>query len=192
MSLCLKRIGCPLIDACSLPGAMKLPVITYRISKFRSTVGKEGNVCGAWCLPGRGGGCEKWQSQGFSHGTQSGCDKFKCSLVPPLRASHSYTHGQSPHTGGDGAEQRRDILFFCHTACGILVPGPGIEPVLPAVEAWSLKPLDGQGSPPEVRQMQGEYTCLDEPFHVDSGQGARGQLRLFRRKLGFLCGGLGT
>lgn len=23
--------------------------------------------------------------------------------------------------------------------------------------------------------MQGEYTCLDEPFHVDSGQGARGQ-----------------
>ena len=25
----------------------------------------------------------------------------------------------------------------CHVACGILVPQPGIEPVSPAMEAWS-------------------------------------------------------
>ena len=32
------------------------------------------------------------------------------------------------------------LLFFwlCPRACGILVPGPGIEPLPPAVEAWSL------------------------------------------------------
>ena len=31
------------------------------------------------------------------------------------------------------------ITFWPHrTACGILVPRPGIEPVLPAPEAWSL------------------------------------------------------
>ena len=32
------------------------------------------------------------------------------------------------------------LLFFwlCPRACGILVPGPGIEPSPPAVEAWSL------------------------------------------------------
>ena len=35
------------------------------------------------------------------------------------------------------------IVFVClffrphHAACGILVPRPGIEPVLPAVEVWS-------------------------------------------------------
>ena len=30
------------------------------------------------------------------------------------------------------------ILFWpCHTACGILVPQPGIKPMPPAVEAWS-------------------------------------------------------
>ena len=32
--------------------------------------------------------------------------------------------------------------------CGILVPRPGIEPVSPAVEVQSLKPLDFQGSSP--------------------------------------------
>ena len=36
------------------------------------------------------------------------------------------------------------LLFFFfffwpyHMACGLLVPQPGIEPVPPAVEAWSL------------------------------------------------------
>ena len=33
------------------------------------------------------------------------------------------------------------LLFFFwphHTACGILVPRPGIEPAPPALEAWSL------------------------------------------------------
>ena len=42
------------------------------------------------------------------------------------------------------------FLFFCfwpcHTACGILIPPPGIERLAPAVEAWS-QPLDCQGSP---------------------------------------------
>ena len=35
------------------------------------------------------------------------------------------------------------IIFFrfswlCHTACGILVPQPGIEPAPPAVEVWTF------------------------------------------------------
>ena len=30
------------------------------------------------------------------------------------------------------------FIFFDRVACGILVPGPGIEPMPPAVEAWNL------------------------------------------------------
>ena len=30
------------------------------------------------------------------------------------------------------------FVFWGHTACGILVPRPGIELVPPAVEAWSF------------------------------------------------------
>ena len=45
-----------------------------------------------------------------------------------------------------------EIFFFFFfwpysAACRILVPWPGIEPVPPAMEAQSLKPLDHQGSP---------------------------------------------
>ena len=39
------------------------------------------------------------------------------------------------------------FVFWLHsTACGILVPPPGIKPVPPSVEAWKL-PLNHQGSP---------------------------------------------
>ena len=38
------------------------------------------------------------------------------------------------------------IHWPCHTAHGISVPQPEIEPVPPAVEAWS-QPLDHQGNP---------------------------------------------
>ena len=34
--------------------------------------------------------------------------------------------------------QHHLFFFFFHPACGILVPQPEIEPVTPAVEAWSL------------------------------------------------------
>ena len=30
------------------------------------------------------------------------------------------------------------FFFFCHMACGILVPWPGIEPMPPTLEAWRL------------------------------------------------------
>ena len=30
------------------------------------------------------------------------------------------------------------LFWSCHMACGILVPWPGIEPVFPAREVWSL------------------------------------------------------
>ena len=45
---------------------------------------------------------------------------------------------------GRGDHLAREIFFFfknlwlCHTACGILVPLPGIEPVLPVLVAQSL------------------------------------------------------
>ena len=35
-----------------------------------------------------------------------------------------------------------NFFFPYHMACGILVPQPGIEPISPALEAQSLKPLD--------------------------------------------------
>ena len=30
------------------------------------------------------------------------------------------------------------LYLPCHAACGILIPWPGIEPIPPALEAWSL------------------------------------------------------
>ena len=39
------------------------------------------------------------------------------------------------------------ITWLCCTTCGILIPWPGIEHMPPALEVWSLKPLDQQGSP---------------------------------------------
>ena len=40
------------------------------------------------------------------------------------------------------------FFFGLHCmACGILVPKPGIKPMPPALEAWSFKLLDHQGSP---------------------------------------------
>ena len=38
------------------------------------------------------------------------------------------------------SDESGPFFFFWphHTACGTLVPRPGIEPVPPAVEAWSL------------------------------------------------------
>ena len=41
------------------------------------------------------------------------------------------------HTAHSG-----NFFFPYHMACGILVPQPGIEPIYPALEAQSLKPLD--------------------------------------------------
>ena len=35
---------------------------------------------------------------------------------------------------------RFNFSWPCHVACGVLVPQPGIKPVPPAVEAWSLTP----------------------------------------------------
>ena len=41
------------------------------------------------------------------------------------------------------------VLFFffllCHAAWGILIPPPGIEPVLPAMENAEFQPIDRQG-----------------------------------------------
>ena len=39
------------------------------------------------------------------------------------------------------------FIWLCPPACEILVPWPRIKPMPPAVEVWSLKPLDSQGSP---------------------------------------------
>lgn len=42
------------------------------------------------------------------------------------------------------------VLFWpCHLACGMLIPQPGFDPLLPAVAVWSLN-WDCQGSPPKV------------------------------------------
>ena len=52
------------------------------------------------------------------------------------------------------------IFWPCHAACGILVPRPGIKPMLPAVEARSPKPLDRQGRPePQPRGSEPSAFC---------------------------------
>ena len=63
-------------------------------------------------------------------------------VFSPLTGKYWVTHYQA-----------RVVFFFWlhHAACGILVPPPGIEPVPPAVEAWSLnhwtaREVPGQGS----------------------------------------------
>ena len=42
------------------------------------------------------------------------------------------------YTGWTAYAGRVFCLFFGHTACGILVPQPGIEPASPALEVWIL------------------------------------------------------
>ena len=39
-------------------------------------------------------------------------------------------------------------VWLCHTACGILVPRPGIEPLPPALEAWRPNPWTAREFPP--------------------------------------------
>ena len=71
----------------------------------------------------------------------------------------------------DFSWQHRDSLVVvhglsCSTACGILVPQPGIEPVSPALQGRFL-PLDHQGSPhiePLVWERQISET-LPSPLH---------------------------
>ena len=42
------------------------------------------------------------------------------------------------------------VLFWpCRLACGVLIPQPGFDPLIPAVAVWSLN-RDCQGSPPKV------------------------------------------
>ena len=45
-------------------------------------------------------------------------------------------------------------FFLHHTACGILVPWPGIKPVPPAVEAQSANHWTAKGSPSKISQLQ--------------------------------------
>ena len=41
-------------------------------------------------------------------------------------------------TGLPGNFQIFSLFFFFAIACGILAPGPQIQPAFPALEAWSL------------------------------------------------------
>ena len=42
------------------------------------------------------------------------------------------------HGSADIFKTLKKFFWPCHTACGILVPWPGIKSLSPAVEAWSL------------------------------------------------------
>ena len=42
------------------------------------------------------------------------------------------------------------FFWLCHMACGTLVPQPGIQLVLPAVEAWSLNHRTTREVPPRL------------------------------------------
>ena len=63
------------------------------------------------------------------------------------------------------------VYFFCfcflgHAACGILVPQPGIDLILPAMKPES-QPLDHQGSPPI--HFIPMLRSLDKGWDVDLG-----------------------
>ena len=49
-------------------------------------------------------------------------------------------------------------LFFGRALCGIIVPRPGIEPVLPALEAWSLNHWTAREVP--ERPLKGSHVLL--------------------------------
>ena len=55
------------------------------------------------------------------------------------------------------------LLFFwlCHTACKILAPQPGIEPVLPAVEAWSPNHWKAREIPSKWYFWKNKAKCLE-------------------------------
>ena len=66
------------------------------------------------------------------------------------------------------------FLFWpCYIACGILVPWPGIEPTPPALEVWSLSPLDArevlQVSLDEKNIRIHSFTWLSEVTGQSSG-----------------------
>ena len=76
-------------------------------------------------------------------------DRAGCLLAPfadPVRISQDLLQSpvsvtppwSFPNEGLLLAASASFFFFFCHPACGILVPQPEIEPVPPAVEAWSL------------------------------------------------------
>ena len=52
-------------------------------------------------------------------------------------------------------------------ACGILVPWPVIEPQVPALEAWSIKPLDHQGS---LRSCALLFFCFWQCWFISENQ----------------------
>ena len=59
------------------------------------------------------------------------------------------------------------VYFFCfcflgHAACGILVPQPGIDLILPAMKPES-QPLDHQGSP-QVVHFQWKIQATHDTF----------------------------
>ena len=52
-----------------------------------------------------------------------------------------------------GSERFFFFFWLCHRACRILVPRPGINPPGPCSETKESKPLDCQGSPREVKDL---------------------------------------
>ena len=50
----------------------------------------------------------------------------------------------------DGSQETDEVTFFFFAACGIFVPRPGIEPVLPAAEAQSPNRWTTREFPDEV------------------------------------------
>ena len=65
--------------------------------------------------------------------------------------SRSFPMSQLFKSGGQSIGTSQYIFGLHHAACGILVHQPGMEPVLPEVEAWSLNHCsEGQGSPQDI------------------------------------------
>ena len=109
-----------------------------------------------WASPGNNTGvdchfllqCMKVKSQSEvaqSYPTLS--DLMDCSL--PGSSVHGILQARALEWGAiafSGHENEFFLIFFFFSACGVLVPRPGIEPTTPAVEAWSLT-LGHQGSP---------------------------------------------
>ena len=102
-------------------------------------------LCTAWCWVGN-----KKPGAGYQGGV-SGDGQWGGGVTQTLSVPSPRHYSLTCTPGLTSLWNRKMTIFFCffwphNTAYGILVPWPGIKPISPALESWSLT-LNHQGNP---------------------------------------------
>ena len=124
---------------CSICGIAELPVQGYgRITECA--------VRGSFHTAPRCRNSQEWVLANSSNSWKQ--EQSECECTKPCRSCNGpfrWTQGMEWYEGGmilfDCLERQgfRGVVFWqCLTACGILVPWPGIEPKPPALKGWSF------------------------------------------------------